>query len=152
MKTLDEIVHTCSTRIVEYIKDTHMIDLEEVEAMIGLHFRGAVEAMLRPEDQAITEELEKYMREQANRSTPRERRVWLNVKIKELSEKRRSIRRAIAETETHSELWHLKVFVREKWGQEALDAFYELEAQKPKTTRILRSATMVDPNNPDRVY
>ena len=152
MKGIDEIVRSCSSKVVEYIRTTHMVNMEELEAMIGLHFRNALETMLRPEDEAITERMERLIREQANPQTPKHRKTVLNAEINKLAAKRKQIRKAIGQSENFGELVRFKTFIRKRFGDEIIEEFYQTEPPKPMTTRIDKTATMVDPNNPDRLY
>ena len=152
MKGIEEIVRSCSSRVVEYIRTTHMVNMEELEGMIALHFRNALETMLRPEDEAITERMECLIREQASPNTSKARKQALNAEISKLAIQRKQIRKTIGQSENFGELVRFKTFVRKRFGDEIIEEFYQTEPPKPMTTRIDRKATMVDPDNPDRLY
>lgn len=152
VKGIEEIVRSCSSKVVEYIRSAHMVNMEELEGMIALHFRNALETMLRPEDEAITERMERLIREQANPNTPKHRKTVLNTEINKLAAQRKQIRKAIGQADNFGELVRFKTFVRKHFGDEIIEEFYQTEPHKPMTTRIDRKATMVDPDNPDRVY
>lgn len=126
MKTLNEHIDACAQSICDYIQGASQVDLEEIKRMVKLEFKFSIEAAMRSEFDVIADRMRKLAAEQADPYTSKARKIYIRDEMERLSARKTQIKRAVTENKDRVELEQLKWYVRTKFGEESLKAYYDL--------------------------
>lgn len=135
---LESFFSDCSANIIQYIKESSLVNLQEIENIIKMHFSYGFIDALRREDSSITEHLFDLLKEQASTKTDRFRRKKLQAEIQNVSQQRKTIRRAISDAEEHQEYMKFKKYIADHYGADVFTKFLNEhpELHHSKTSRI----------------
>lgn len=90
----------------------------------------SMEAALRSDFDILVEQSTKLSTELADPRTSKTRRVFINNELANIAAQKRRITRSVTLNSDRMEMEQLKWYVRNKFGDEALQGFYDIIGQK----------------------
>lgn len=132
---IQEFIDNVSDKIVEYLRDNKIQDMQEVRNLISLHFSDGITQLFYNEDEHIVRKMESLIRERDTIYKSPKRNSEINAELLKLSQKRKSIKLKAHETRDARTFISLLQWLRENHPS-ILDAFNETQPKAKPFAKI----------------
>ena len=126
---IQEFIDSVSNKIVDYLRETKMQDMQEVRNIISLHFSDGLTKVFYSEDEEIVRKMEALIKERDTIYRSRRRNKEINAELLTLSQRRKVIKKRASEAMDARQCVRPIKFLRHNYST-ILDEFYETEPKK----------------------
>lgn len=133
---IQEFIDNVSGKVIDYLRDNKIQDMQEVRNLIALHFSDGITQLFYDEDEHIVRQMEKLTKERNTLYKSSKRNSEINAELLRLSQKRKSIKKRAHETMDARDFVLLLQWLRQN-HPDILDAFHETQPKKKPFAKIL---------------
>lgn len=132
---IQEFIDNVSDKVVDYLRDNKIQDMQEVRNIISLHFSEGLIKAFHKEDEEIVNEMARLIEERDSSYSSSRKNAEINARLMKLSQKRKTIRINAAEARDAKTLVRMIRFLKAN-APLVLNAFYEQEPKEKPFKKI----------------